>query len=297
MSTRRTLRYGMTGADVLEVKKTLFRLGYYAPDVTQVTKESFGDDTRTAVKAFQRANGLTADGIVGKDTYAALDAADGSAQTDSVPTDPATIPIPDNIGAAATEAVRSALVGVSALRRGIVLDALQFAFDRTVGGAYPLSLYIRGGNLYTTALKPNIITLSTIASGASRQPEYYDNGRREMMEATVRSNPSVTGADCSGGVVGLLRHAGVVSKGFDLSADGFASRYAGIGRDALRPADLVHKSGHIGVFVGGGYVVEWMGGAYGCQLTKLLDRRGYSFVTKKTGSMGAWTRFLRMNLG
>ena len=164
-----------------------------------------------------------------------------------------------------------------------------------MGRDYPLSLYIRGGNLYNADLTKNVITLARIAAGAKRQPAYYDGGRREMMEAAVRAAPGITGADCSGGVVGLLRHAGVVKPGFDLSADGFyrSGGYRKIDKASLRPGDLLHKSGHVGLYAGGGYGVEWMGGAYGCQLTKLSDRRGYSFVTGKTGRMGAWTGFLR----
>ena len=36
------------------------------------------------------------------------------------------------------------------------------------------------------------------ALGARRQPEFYDGGRREMMERVVEANPAITGADCSG---------------------------------------------------------------------------------------------------
>ena len=115
------------------------------------------------------------------------------------------------------------------------------------------------------------------------------------MEEAVRNNPEITGADCSGGVVGLLRHAGVVSEKFDLSADGFAAsaRYQKIEQTALKPADLLHKSGHVGLYVGAGYAVEWMGGAYGCQLTALDQRRGWNFVKGTTDRFGSWTGFLR----
>lgn len=34
----------------------------------------------------------------------------------------------------------------------------------------------------------------------------------------------------------------------------------------------VHKNGHVGYYVGNGYVVEWRGFNYGCVRTKLLDR-------------------------
>ena len=116
-----------------------------------------------------------------------------------------------------------------------------------------------------------------------------------MMEAVVLVNPAITGADCSGGVVGLLRHAGVVKPGFDLAANGFAASKSmrKIEESELLPADLLHKAGHIGIYVGGGYAAEWMGGAYGCQLTRVSARRGWNFVKHKEDRFGAWTSFLR----
>ena len=61
----RNLKRGMSGPDVMDVKELLFRLGYYAPSVTAVTKDRFGRDTLLAVRAFQEAMGLARDGIVG----------------------------------------------------------------------------------------------------------------------------------------------------------------------------------------------------------------------------------------
>ena len=63
-----TLRQGSTGSEVKEVQRRLKTWGYYNGNVDGV----FGAATRAAVIAFQKKNGLTADGIVGKATYAAL---------------------------------------------------------------------------------------------------------------------------------------------------------------------------------------------------------------------------------
>jgi len=95
--------------------------------------------------------------------------------------------------------------------------------------------------------------------------------------------------------VGLLRHAGIVKPTFDLAADGFAASKSmhEVAADELHPADLLHKSGHIGLYAGGGYAVEWMGGAYGCQLTRLTNRRGWNFVKHTIDRFGAWTTYLR----
>ena len=290
MPLTRTLRYGCAGEDVLRVKQRLLTLGCYEPRITQLQSGTFGRDTLKAVFAFQTSAGLTADGVVGPLTYAALFPEE---QPEAIPVDRGSIPA--QIGDTAAVSILTALAGVGETRRNIVLDALQFAYDATQKRDFPTSLYIRGGNLYNTDLLPNVITLGRIASGAARQPEFYDGGRREMMERAVENNPAITGADCSGGVVGLLRHAGVVKPTYDLAADGFeaSGSMKKIEQGELLPADLLHKSGHIGLYVGGGYAAEWMGGAYGCQLTKLTNRRGWNFVKHTNDRFGAWTSYLR----
>ncbi|MDE7158699.1 MAG: spore cortex-lytic enzyme [Clostridiales bacterium] len=62
------LRQGSTGGEVKEVQRRLKQWGYYTGAVDGV----FGAGTKKAVIAFQKKNGLTADGVVGKSTYAAL---------------------------------------------------------------------------------------------------------------------------------------------------------------------------------------------------------------------------------
>lgn len=62
------LRQGSTGGEVKEVQRRLKNWGYYTGAVDGI----FGSGTKKAVIAFQKKNGLTADGIVGKATYAAL---------------------------------------------------------------------------------------------------------------------------------------------------------------------------------------------------------------------------------
>lgn len=67
------LRRGDKGDSVKDLQKKLISLGYPLPKYG--ADGDFGKETETAVKAFQQDNGLVADGIVGKDTYAALDKA------------------------------------------------------------------------------------------------------------------------------------------------------------------------------------------------------------------------------
>ena len=62
------LRQGSKGNEVKEVQRRLKQWGYYSGSVDGV----FGSGTKAAVIAFQKKNGLTADGVVGKATYKAL---------------------------------------------------------------------------------------------------------------------------------------------------------------------------------------------------------------------------------
>jgi peptidoglycan hydrolase-like protein with peptidoglycan-binding domain len=69
------LKIGSTGAAVRELQTKLQTLRY---DIGAAGADgSFGPSTETAVKKFQSQNGLTADGIVGSATWAALEKATG----------------------------------------------------------------------------------------------------------------------------------------------------------------------------------------------------------------------------
>lgn len=254
----------------------------------------FGADTDDAVRAFQRDEGLAVDGIVGRKTWDAL----WGAEAEETPDKSETYydDIPDNIGIEARTAIAADLAKVSNERRMIVLEALRHAYDPATDQPYPRAFYIRGGNLYNTDLKLNVMTkdkLDKYLSTSSYKP-YYDGGRDDMMRAAAEaSGYRNAGADCSGMIIGLLRLFGYVSASDDATANGLAgsSRSKAIKKDALLAGDWVHYSGHIGIYVGGGYVVEFAGGAYGCQLTELSDRRCWDFVAKKMKKMTAWKNF------
>ena len=68
--TLRVLRKGSTGKDVRALQRLLIAAGYscgkYADD------GDFGSGTESAVRAYQKARGLTADGIVGANTWGKL---------------------------------------------------------------------------------------------------------------------------------------------------------------------------------------------------------------------------------
>lgn len=68
VTTVAVLRQGAQGGEVKEVQRRLKMWGYYKGSVDGV----FGAGTKSAVIAFQKKNGLTADGVVGAATYRAL---------------------------------------------------------------------------------------------------------------------------------------------------------------------------------------------------------------------------------
>lgn len=72
LTITRLLKQNMSGDDVWNVKRYLFDNHWYNSNVKQITNKTFGSDTLTAVKDFQKAKGLKRDGIVGYDTITAM---------------------------------------------------------------------------------------------------------------------------------------------------------------------------------------------------------------------------------
>ena len=68
--TKPTLRRGSKGATVVELQEALIERGYSLAPYN--ADGNFGKVTEAAVKAFQKANGLSADGVVGAKTWEAL---------------------------------------------------------------------------------------------------------------------------------------------------------------------------------------------------------------------------------
>ena len=74
-----TLRYDMRSDAVLKLQQDLSKLGYYSGTISG----HFGSKTEAAVMSFQKANGLSADGIAGSKTLAKIATALGSSSSGS----------------------------------------------------------------------------------------------------------------------------------------------------------------------------------------------------------------------
>lgn len=287
MEFTRNLKRGMRGTDVRFVKDALFSLGFYSSKIKKITNSIFGPDTFVAVCKFQRAKGLEDDGVVGVLTWAAL----LSAEEIEFPS----LNKMNHISATHRAAIAKDLANVSELRQKIVLEILNYAYDKDVPGDVR-ALYIFGANLYDKDLKLNYADAAEIEKHAKYYPTYFNGGRKEWMLQQVKKNPKLPSSDCSGMEVGYLRKHKLVPNNFDTAANNLttAKQYSTpINKKDLKPGDWVGKAGHIGTYVGGGLVVEFYGGAYGCQLTELNNRRGWNFVSKRLKVGSPWTRFRR----
>ena len=78
-TTETLSRYGSSGSEVRQIQTKLKSWGYYNGSVDGI----YGTQTVNAVKYFQRRNGLTADGIAGGKTLAAMGINSGNANSNS----------------------------------------------------------------------------------------------------------------------------------------------------------------------------------------------------------------------
>ena len=197
------------------------------------------------------------------------------------------------VGTDARRAIDQALRGVTPLRRQLVEAALPFACDPHGAqiAAFPRSLYLWGADLFGTDKALYCPTSAAIELMAARKPAFFDGGRREMMLSALQNAASLgdrlSAADCSGAIVGLWRKFDLVEGTFDAVANQLLREPLSfpIQKEDLLPGDLVGFDGHIGLYAGAGRVVEWAGGAYGCQLTRLQGRCCWSFTEKRLVKM------------
>lgn len=286
----RELKWGMSGKDVRYMKDCLFELGYYPLSVTVIKLDSFGSDTITAVKNFQEQNKLRVTGTINEITWEAVEKAMVTPEQE----EPGLLDEFVHIAIEKRKAIEKELESVSEIRKNICLELLEYAYDKDVpGDKQPRALYVYGANLYDKNGNINYADAKEIEQQAKIYPGCFNGGRKEWMLKQVKRSSKLPAADCSGSVVGYLRKHKLVAGAYDATANYLCSNSASaaIGKSSLKPGDWVGKDGHIGTYVGGGYVVEFYGGAQACQLTDLDNRQGYDFVLDKITKGDAWTKF------
>jgi len=274
MEFKRTIIKGMSGNDVLYIKNKLFALGMYSDRIKKITNNKFRQDSVEATKKFQKEYKINITGTVYKECWDMIvAAADG--QPIPIPTPiPTPVPTPTKglldsctwISPKKRKLIEADLSKVSELRRNIVLDLLNWAYDPEYREGDVRALYMWAENLYNKKLEPNYATAAMIRRGAEKYPTNYDGGRKEWMLEQVAKNSKLPGSDCSGCEVGWLRKFKLTSNTFDANSTALASKKYSVQttKEEALPGTFIHRPGHIGTYVGGGYVVEFVGGAYGC---------------------------------
>lgn len=129
-------------------------------------------------------------------------------------------------------------------------------------------------------------TESLLAKKAKQYPTHYGKSRIPRYSEDIKNSQicgDCVGAAIKGAVWSELgtRASKNGSNGCpDKSADGMFSyckaqgmEWGGIDSLPDIPGIAVRYSGHVGVYVGGGEVVEWRGFKYGCVITQLKDRK------------------------
>lgn len=201
-----TLRYGSEGEAVSTIQNRLISMGY----LTGTADGKFGSNTKKAVIAFQKANGLTADGVVGENTYAKMN--DTTAKDNKIPTNQTL-----RIGTI-SDAVRdlqNRLIALGYLtgkadgnfgtKTSLALIAFQKANGLTadgVAGAKTLAKLNATGaanasgtaSSTTTAAAPTV-TFGSISASQVRYVNWYTEGR-----AKARQFPNATIYDFSTGI-------------------------------------------------------------------------------------------------
>ena len=200
---------GDRGADVETLQVRLKQLGYYT--YSEITGY-FGTITKSALKEFQRQNGLAADGIAGKNTRAVLYSDDAKAYDASQQSDESSDDTQDTQQLSETEKM------------------LAFATEQ-LGKKY----------VYST------------------------------------EGPSTF--DCSGFVYYVLKYMGVSTSRYSASGFSNVSGWEQVGFDSLKPGDLLFfKSdssssiSHTGIYLGGGTFIH---ASSSCGCVKISELEGY----------------------
>lgn len=127
--------------------------------------------------------------------------------------------------------------------------------------------YVYGaqGELYTEALAKKWRDAGRPAPNSSwNQKTYFTESCKQWFGKYV--------ADCSGGIVYAIQQ--YISNYKDRTANTFKSEFSQSGSISTLPEIrglALWRSGHIGVYVGNGYVIEFKGTNYGCVKTKVSD--------------------------
>ncbi|WP_393959380.1 peptidoglycan-binding protein [Priestia megaterium] len=253
ISSSSLLRVGSRGSSVQSLQQQLKNKGYFKGTTTQY----FGSITKNAVMAFQRANGLSVDGIAGPATLSKLKNG-GSSASNGGSSSTSTI-LRQGMSGSAVSSLQQKLknkgyfsAGVTGYFGSITTSAVK-SFQRANGllvdgEAGPDTL----NKLNSSSSKPSTSTgSSTSSSSASKVISY---GKRFMGTPYVWGGSTPSGFDCSGFLNYVYRNA----VGVNLPRTVAAIYQTGTRVSSPQPGDIVffetYKPGasHAGIYLGNG---------------------------------------------
>lgn len=191
-SLSRTLRKGYTGDDVKQVQQQLKALGYYNGSIDGV----YGTGSMAAVQAFQKRNGLTADGLAGTQTFnklfssSAVAAGDSSGSSSSSGSDNGSSS--SGSGSSTYVTLRVGSTGSDVKRLQQALKDLNYSVG-SVDGVYGNGT----ADAVTAFQKRNSLTADGVA-GAFTQSKLY-SGSAKAADSSSDSSGSSSGGSSSDG--------------------------------------------------------------------------------------------------
>ncbi|TYR81663.1 peptidase [Priestia megaterium] len=257
VSSNGLLRVGSRGAAVQSLQQQLKNKGYFKGNTTQY----FGSVTKNAVMAFQRANGLAADGIAGPNTLSKLKNGGSASNGNSVNTSSV---LRQGMSGSAVSSLQQKLkskgffsAGVTGYYGSITTNAVK-AFQRANslaadGIAGPATLRkLNSSSSSSNTSKPSTEVGGVTNSNSSSQLIAY--AKRFIGTPYVWGGSTPGGFDCSGFLAYVYRNGAGVS---------LPRTVAGMYQTGTRvsnpsPGDIVffetYKPGasHAGIYLGGG---------------------------------------------
>ena len=194
----KTVQLGSEGADAKTVQRRLQDLGYY----TGKLDGEFGKGSVDALKRFQQANGLTADGKAGKTTYSILfsDKARTAAEAEATPTpEPTEEPEAPTPGVDPTPTPTPAAITWTTLRNGSEGTAVSQLQEALIGLGYMAGKPDgKFGDMTEAAVKAfqknNGLTADGAAGEATQKVLYGGNAKAAKVKvtATPTATPKAT---------------------------------------------------------------------------------------------------------